>query len=103
MAQQGTETPASYGPTSAPPPSFLAWAVVATVLFFLPFGVVAIVFASQVNGRYRSGDYAGAQESSRKARTWALWATLVGAVLWVVLIALAAFGVLTGSTTSTSY
>jgi hypothetical protein len=93
----------SYGPTAAPPPSYLAWAIVATVLFFLPFGVVSIVFASQVNGRYRSGDYAGAQESSRKARTWALWSTVVGVVLWIALVALAVLGVLVGSTTSTSY
>jgi hypothetical protein len=93
----------SYGPTTAPPPNYLAWAVVATVLFFLPLGVVSIVFASQVNGKYAAADFAGAQEASRKARTWALWSTLVGVVLYVVLVVLAVLGVFTGSSTSTSY
>jgi len=93
----------SYGPTAAPPPNHLVWAVLATVLFCLPVGVVAIVFASQVNGRYNSGDYAGAQEASSKARTWALWSTILGVVLWVVAVVLVALGVFVGTTTSTSY
>jgi TRAP-type mannitol/chloroaromatic compound transport system permease small subunit len=93
----------SYGPTSAPPPTYLAWAIVATVLFFLPFGVVSIVFASRVMSSYRTGDYAGAQDASHKARTWALWSTIVGVVVWVVLVGLVVLGVLVGSNTSTSY
>lgn len=93
----------SYGPTGSPPPNYLAWAIVATVLFCLPLGVVAIVFASQVNGKYYAGDYAGAQDSSRKARLWSLWSTILGVLLWLVIVALAVVGVLVGSTTSTSY
>jgi hypothetical protein len=93
----------SYGPTAAPPPSYLAWAIVSTVLFFLPFGVVSIVFASQVMSRYGAGDYAGAQDASHKARTWALWSTVVGVVIWTILVGLVVLGVLVGSTTSTSY
>ena len=95
--------PASYGPTAAPPPSYLGWAIVATVLFCLPLGVVAIVFASQVNGKYAVGGYAGAQESSRKARTWALWSTVLGVFLWLVGVALVVFGLVMASNTSTSY
>jgi len=94
---------ASYGPTAAPPPNHLVWAVLSTVLFCLPVGVVAIVFASQVNGRYNSGDYAGAQEYSDKARRFALWSTILGVVLWAVVVALVALGVLVGTNTSTSY
>lgn len=94
---------ASYGPTTAPPPSYLAWAILATVLFFLPLGVVAIVFSSRVGGLYAAGDYAGAQGSSRRARQFALAATLVGLVLWIALVVLAVLGVLAGTTSSTSY
>ncbi len=96
-------TSTSYGPTSAPPPNYLAWAIVATVLFFLPLGVVAIVYATQVKAKYQVGDYAGAQESSDNARRWALWSTVVGVLAWVAFVVAVASGLLTGTTTSTSY
>jgi uncharacterized membrane protein len=96
-------TPASYGPTNAPPPSYLAWGIVATVLFCLPLGVVSIVHAGQVNRRYHEADYAGAQDSSDKARRWALWATIAGLVAWVLVVVLATLGVIAASHTSTSY
>jgi hypothetical protein len=38
------------------------------------------VFAAQVNGKYNSGDYAGAVESSRRARTFALLAFVLGLI-----------------------
>ena len=91
-----------YGPTTSPPPTYLAWAVVAT-LFFLPFGVVAIVQATRVSGAYAAGDYAGAQAASDGARRWALWGTLVGVALWVAFVVLVVVGVFARGTTSTSY
>ena len=51
-------------------PNYLVHAIVVTVLCCLPFGIVAIVYAAQVNGRLAAGDYNGAVEASRKARTW---------------------------------
>lgn len=82
---------APVGPAgSPPPPSNLVWAILTTVLCCLPFGIVSIVFAAQVNGKWAAGDYAGAQESSRKARRWAVIAAVVGiigAILYGVLLA----------------
>ena len=64
------------GPTGAPPPNYLVWAILSTLFCCLPLGVAAIVFAAQVNTKYNVGDYAGAQDSSRKARNFSLWSTI---------------------------
>ena len=68
-------------------PNYLVHAIVVTVLCCLPFGIVAIVYAAQVNGRLAAGDYNGAVEASRKARTWC-WASFgVGLALAFVYVA----------------
>ncbi|MCY7372389.1 MAG: CD225/dispanin family protein [Spirochaetaceae bacterium] len=71
-----------YGqPAGSPPPNYLVWAIVSTVLCCLPLGVASIVFAAQVNGKYASGDVAGAQESSARAKKFAIWSAVVGLVV----------------------
>jgi uncharacterized membrane protein YvbJ len=76
----------------------LVLAIVVTVFCCLPFGVVGIVYAAQVNAKAQVGDIAGAQESARKARMWSLLGLglFLGAVtLWfiaVVLVGLAGVG-----------
>ena len=51
-------------------PNHLVKAIISTLCCCLPFGIVAIVFAAQVNGKLDSGDYAGAQKSSEQAKFW---------------------------------
>lgn len=66
-------------------PNYLVQAILVTVFCCLPFGIVSIVFAAQVNGKLSSGDYAGAQDMSNKARTWAwvsFWLGLAGVIIW---------------------
>lgn len=78
---------APVGPAgSQPPPSNLVWAILTTVLCCVPLGIVSIVFSTQVNGKWAAGDYAGAQESSRKARLWAIIAGVVGLVSLVLVV-----------------
>lgn len=52
------------------------WAILTTLFCCLPFGIVSIVFAAQVDGEfdgeYDSGDSAGAVASSKSAKTWAI-------------------------------
>jgi hypothetical protein len=43
-------------------------------------GIVALIFSSQVNTKLAAGDVAGAEESSRKARTWVIVAVISGIV-----------------------
>jgi hypothetical protein len=69
----------------------LALAIVVTVLCCLPFGIVGIVHAAQVNGKAQAGDIAGAEEYARKAKYWSLWGLALGLVAYggYVLIMLA--------------
>lgn len=62
------------------PPTYLLWAVLATVLCcFIP-GIVALVYSSQVSSRYYAGDEAGAWRSSRNAEIWIIVSFVLGLV-----------------------
>jgi hypothetical protein len=51
-------------------PNYLVPAILVTVLCCLPLGVVAIVYATQVNTKLAAGDYAGARQASNNAKLW---------------------------------
>jgi Interferon-induced transmembrane protein len=79
-----------FAPHSARPgqvPNYLVWAILVTLFCFLPTGIVAIVFASQVNTKLAAGDVAGAIEASNKAKTWTIVSAVVGVVVAVIVIA----------------
>jgi predicted secreted protein len=90
-----------------PPPNHLVWAILTTLFCCLPLGVASIVFAAQVNSKWNAGDVAGAQESSEKARKFALWGTIIGVVILVLYVILVIVGVATfevdSSTTSSDF
>jgi phage FluMu protein Com len=68
--------------------NYLVEAILCTLFCCLPFGVVAIVFAAQVNGKLAAGDYQGAVEASRTARTWcwvSFWLGLIPMILFFFL------------------
>ncbi|SHJ66228.1 Interferon-induced transmembrane protein [Tangfeifania diversioriginum] len=71
-----------------PPPNYLVWAILTTILCCLPFGIVSIVYAAQVNSKWTAGDYEGAKQSSKNAKIWA-WVSfgvaLAGAIIWAIL------------------
>jgi hypothetical protein len=78
------------GAAAGPPPSNnLVWAILSTILCCLPLGVVSIVYAAQVNGKWQSGDAHGANESARKAKQFAIASAVVGLVfslLYIILV-----------------
>ena len=91
--RSGTAAPRQLrGPGGAPPPNHLVWAILSTLFCCLPLGIASIVFAAQVNSKWHAGDVAGAQESSKKARKFALWATIIGVVLVVLYLILLVVG-----------
>jgi hypothetical protein len=75
----------------------LALAIIVTVLCCLPFGIVGIVYAAQVNPKAQAGDIAGAEESARKARMWSLWGLGVGLVVYGGYALLVFAGIMSGS------
>ncbi|MBX9244212.1 CD225/dispanin family protein [Actinotalea ferrariae] len=91
-----------YQPAGSPPPNYLVWAIISVFLCW-PLAIPAIVFSTQVNSKWAQGDAAGAADSSRKAKQFALWATILGGIVIVLYIALAAAGVITAATTGTTY
>ena len=62
-------------------PNYLVQVILVTIFCCLPLGIVAIIFAAQVNGKVAAGDIAGAQSSSRTARTLVIVPVVVGAVV----------------------
>lgn len=58
----------------------------------LPFGIVAIIFAAQVNSRLAAGDRAGALDASNKAKLFTLIAFILGflgSAIYAILMILA--------------
>ena len=79
-------------------PNHLAWAIVSTVLatcLCCPIGligIVAIVFSTQVNSKLAAGDFAGAEQASKNARTWSIVATVLAGIGLLLTIAFLSMG-----------
>ena len=80
-------------PISPQTPNYLPQAILVTLFCCLPFGIVAIIHASQVSGKVSSGDLEGARESGDKAKFWC-WVSfgtgLVGMILYFMLMVISA-------------
>ena len=77
-------------PMDQPPKNWLVEAILVTVFCCLPFGIVGIVKAAEVNSKFAAGNYAGAVESSRSAAKWTkigFFIAIAGVVIWGVLVA----------------
>lgn len=62
-------------------PNYLVQAILVTFFCCVPFGIVAIVYAAQVNAKLGAGDYNGAVESSNNAKKWCWVAFGCGAAI----------------------
>jgi len=96
LTKESTPSSAPFNPVAGvKPPNYLVHAILSTLCCCLPFGIVAIVFAAQVDSKYAAGDYAGSEEASKKAKMWFLVALISGLVagsLWIGLNVIVAFG-----------
>src|SRR5262245_8377929 len=65
-----------YRATGTPPTSqerinnYLIPAVLSTLCCCLPFGIVSIIYAAQVNGKLAGGDVEGARRAADSAKMW---------------------------------
>ena len=95
----GYQQQPSYGPQSqrpAMPDTYLVWAILATLLCCMPFGIVSIVKASQVSSLYYQGNYAEARAASRAARNWAIASAVSSGAIVLVYVAVFFGAVLIG-------
>jgi hypothetical protein len=100
--QYGQPYGTPYGqPGGTPPANYLVWSILTLIFCCWPLSIASIVFAAQVNGKYAAGDMAGAQESSRKAKQFALWSAIAACVLYGLLIALFIVAAVAGSNSTT--
>lgn len=68
-----------------PPKSYLVESILITVFCCMPFGIIAIVNASNVESRFKNGDYEGAAQSSKDAKKWVtigFWSGLAFLILY---------------------
>ena len=78
--------PGPKGPFSE---NWLVEAILVTLLCCLPFGVVGIIFAAQVNTKQQAGDMEGAEKSRREAAKWTklgFWIGLGVIILYVLFV-----------------
>ena len=79
MSQNWTPPPAS---TPASIPNYLVMAII-SLFCCMPLGIVAIIFAAQVNSKLATGDIQGAMSSSKTAKICSMVAIALGLV-WVI-------------------
>ena len=87
--------PAVAGEIPPKPFNWLIPAILSLVLCCLPLGIVAVIFAAQVEVKYYAGDYAGAEQSASRAKLFFLLSVVLGVVCGGAWFALSLAGGLT--------
>jgi hypothetical protein len=92
MSQDWTPPPSAG--TSASVPNYLVLAII-SLFCCTPLGIVAIIFAAQVNGKVAAGDIAGATDASKKAKMFSyisIGLGLAGILCYVLFIVVMGVG-----------
>jgi Interferon-induced transmembrane protein len=94
MSQEWTPPPAAE--TLSKVPNNLVLAIVASVVSLLacciPHGLISLIFALQVDKKAAAGDIAGATNSAKQARLWALISIILAVVGGVIAVVFGLFG-----------
>ena len=90
MSQQWNPPPPAGETTTVP--NYLVPAIV-SIFCCWPLGIVAIIFAAQVNGKVAAGDIAGAADASKKAKLFSFIAIGIGLVVVLIYLCLTILGI----------
>lgn len=69
---------------TTPPNNQLVPAILTTLFCCLPFGIVSIVKAAQVNSQWNTGQYDAARKSAAEAKKWWQVSMIVGLVAVII-------------------
>ena len=96
---QPAKAPGGAAPSGEKPKNWLVESILSLVCCGGLIAIPAIIYATQVDSKFNSGDYAGAVEASDNAKKWLFIAVGVGVVcqglgglLYIVLIVASAAG-----------
>ena len=92
MSQQWNPPPAGGAGGSATVPNYLIPAII-SIFCCWPLGIVAIIFAAQVNGKVAAGDLAGAADASKKAKLFSFISIGIGVVCGLIYVIMMILGV----------
>ncbi len=79
-------------------PNHLLLGVLTTIFCCLPFGIISIVYAVQVNTAMVSQNYAVARVASEKARYWGMLALWIGIAINILCLFSYVLGLIGAST-----
>jgi hypothetical protein len=83
-------------PADARPKNWLVESILVTIFCCLPFGIVGIINAANVNSRYDAGDVDGAMRASKEAGKWTKIGFFIGIAIGVIYTLLMLLGVAGG-------
>lgn len=83
-------------PVGEKPNNWLVWAILSTLFCCLPFGIAAIIYASQVDGHWNAGKYEEAYKSAKRAKQFTLTGIIIGFVGVLLYFLLVIFGLFSG-------
>ena len=72
--------------TNQKPDNYLVWAILSTVLCCMPFGIVAILKASQVDTFWAQGNQTEAIEAANAAKKWTIISVVSSAAILFIYV-----------------
>lgn len=64
--------------------AYLVWAIIVTLLCFLPTGIPGIVYASNISRYNETGQFDLARDAANKSRIWTIVSAAVGVLLNII-------------------
>jgi hypothetical protein len=83
-------------PATGRPKNWLVESILVTIFCCLPFGIVGIINAANVNSRFDAGDLDGAVRASNEAGKWTKIGFFIGIAIGVIYALLMVLGVAGG-------